>query len=58
LVQPSLPPLDIQREIVARIESERKIVEGNVVDPKNWTLPVGVELITRNEVYDGKKTKL
>jgi hypothetical protein len=30
----------------------------NVVDPKHWTLPVGVELTTRNEVYDGKKTKL
>jgi type I restriction enzyme M protein len=24
-----LPPLDIQREIVARIEGERAIVEGN-----------------------------
>jgi hypothetical protein len=31
--------------------------ELSVVDPKNWTLPKGVELITRNEVYDGKETK-
>ena len=28
-----------------------------VVDPKNWTLPVEVELETRKEVQDGKETK-
>jgi len=27
------------------------------MDPKNWTLPVGVELRTRNEVQHAKETK-
>ncbi len=27
------------------------------MDPKNWTLPVGVELKTRNEVQDAEETK-
>ena len=28
------------------------------MDPKKWTLPIGVELITRNELYYVKKTNL
>ena len=28
-----------------------------VMDPKNWTLPIGVELNTRNEVQDAKETQ-
>ncbi len=32
-------------------------VLSHVVDPKNWTLPVGVELVPRKEVYDGQEAK-
>ena len=28
-----------------------------VMDPKNWTLPVGVEWRTRNEVQDAKEAQ-
>jgi hypothetical protein len=27
------------------------------MDPKNWTLPIGVELRTRNEVQDAQEEK-
>jgi hypothetical protein len=32
------------------------IMKEGVMDPKNWTLPVGVELRTRKEVQNGKET--
>ena len=32
-------------------------VVTHVMDPKNWTLPLGVELRTRNEVQDVKETQ-
>lgn len=28
-----------------------------VMDPKNWTLPAGVELRTKKKVQDGKETQ-
>jgi len=28
-----------------------------VMDPKNWTLPIGVEWRSRNEVQDAKEAK-
>jgi hypothetical protein len=28
-----------------------------VMDPKNWTLPLGVEWKTRKEVQDGQETQ-
>jgi tetratricopeptide (TPR) repeat protein len=31
--------------------------QNNVMDPKNWTLPLGVELKTRKKVQDAKETQ-
>ena len=40
---------------VDRTKGNIKAKKG-VVDPKNWTLPLGVEF-TRKEVYDGQEAQ-
>jgi hypothetical protein len=50
-------PLKPGRSIASK-EPEDTPEEGPpVMEPKNWTLPVGVELRTRNEVQDAKETQ-
>jgi hypothetical protein len=40
-------------------DNPHEVIRGRspVLDPKNWTLPLGVELKTKNEVQDAKETK-
>jgi hypothetical protein len=41
----------------ARERDKERYEQRSVMDPKNWTLPVGVELKTRKKVQDAEETK-
>ena len=61
-------PFELSNEINSSVKSgiafrnfcsrvSMPLVQSSVLDPKNWTVPIGVELKTRNEVQDAKETK-
>ena len=60
-----LTEMGIPRPTLSKGLSGKRVRRGSwvqvtvhyVMDPKNWTLPVGVELRTRNEVQDAKETQ-
>jgi len=45
--------------VYGRIVKYKRVLEGEIVvmDPKNWTLPLGVELRTRKEVQNAEETQ-